>query len=196
MYLLIYVDDIIIISSIPTANDELLQLLCLNFAVKDLGNLHYFLGVEVIPMKNGLLLSQQRYIRDLLHKTDMKDAKPVTSPMSSSSTLSAFTGDPMEDPSLYRSTVGSLQYLSHTRLDLVFAVNRACQFIHQPPKLHWEAVKRMLRYLKHTITHGLLLQKTHSTSLQAFSNVDWVGCPDGRKSTGIYCVFLGSNLIS
>jgi len=184
MYLLIYVDDIIIISSIPTANDELLQLLCLNFAVKDLGNLHYFLGVEVIPMKNGL------------HKTDMKDAKPVTSPMSSSSTLSAFTGDPMEDPSLYRSTVGSLQYLSHTRLDLVFAVNRACQFIHQPPKLHWEAVKRMLRYLKHTITHGLLLQKTHSTSLQAFSNVDWVGCPDGRKSTGIYCVFLGSNLIS
>jgi len=74
-YLLIYVDDIIIVSSILTAIDELLQLLCIDFVVKDLGNLHYFLGVKVLPMKAGLLLSQQRYIRDLLHKTNIAGYK-------------------------------------------------------------------------------------------------------------------------
>jgi hypothetical protein len=136
MYLLIYVDDVIIVSSIPTTIDELLQLLSTDFAVKDLGKLHYFLGIEVIPMKDGLLLSQQRYIRDLLSKTNMTEAKPVSSPMSSSAALSAFTGDPMEEPSLYRSTVGSLQYLSLTRPDLAFAVNHVCQFMHRPTKLH------------------------------------------------------------
>jgi len=117
-------------------------------------------------MKAGLLLSQQRYIRDLLHKTIMVDAKPITSLMSSSSVLSAFTGDPMEDLSLYRSTVGSLQYLSLTHLDLAFSINRVCQFMHRPTKVHWQAVKRTLQHLKHTITPGLLLQKTPSTSLQ------------------------------
>jgi len=196
MFLLIYVDDIIIVSSVPAAITELLQLLGTDFEVKDLGSLHYFLGIEVIPVKDGLLLSQQKYIRDLLNKTNMADAKPVNSPVSSSSTLSAFTGDPMEDPSLYRSTVGSLQYLSLTRPDLAFAVNRVCQFIHRPTKLHWQAVKRILRYLKHSITHGLLLHKNSSTSIQAYSDADWVGCPDDRRSTGAYCVFLGNNLIS
>jgi hypothetical protein len=118
MYLLIYVDDIIIVSSVPTTIDELLQLLSIDFDVKDLGKLHYFLGIEVIPVKDGLLLSQQRYIRDLLSKTNMTEAKPISSPMSSSTALSTFTGNPMEEPSLYRSTMGSLQYLSLTHPDL------------------------------------------------------------------------------
>jgi hypothetical protein len=123
MYLLIYVDDIIITASVPVAITELLQILSTDFAVKELGDLHYFLGVEVLKVKSSLLLSQRWYILDLLKKTNMIEAKPVTSPMASFSTLSAFTGDPMEDPSLYRSTVGSLQYLSLTRPDLSFAVN-------------------------------------------------------------------------
>jgi hypothetical protein len=147
-------------------------------------------------MKDALLLSQQRYIRDLLTKTNMTEAKPVASPMSSSSALSAFTRDPMEDPTLYCSTVGSLQYLSLTHLDLAFAINRICKFMHHSTKLHWQAVKRILRYLKHTITHSLLLHKTSSRSLQAYSNADRAGCPDDCHSIGAYCVFLGSNLIS
>jgi len=126
----------------------------------------------------------------------MIEAKPVASPMSSSSALSTFTKDPMEDPTLYRSTVGSLQYLSLTSLDLAFAVNRVCQFMHRPTKLHWQAVKRILKCLKHKITHSLLLHKTSSRSLQAYSDADWEGCHDDRHSTGAYCVFLGSNLIS
>jgi hypothetical protein len=196
MFLLIYVDDIIIVSSVPAAITELLQLLITDFVVKDLGPLRYFLGIEVIPVKDGLLLSQQRYIWDLLNKTNMTDAKPVNSPMSSSSALSAFMGDPMEDPSLYRRTFGSLQYLSLTRPDLAFAVNCVCQFMYRPTKFYWQAVKRILRYLKHSISHGLLLHKNSSTSIQAYSDVDWAGCPDDRRSKGAYCVFLGNNLIS
>jgi hypothetical protein len=196
MYLLIYVDDIIIVSSVPTTIDELLQLLSTDFVVKDLGKLHYFLGIEVIPVKDGLLLSQQCYVQDLLSKMNMTEVKLVSSPMSSSPALSTFTGDPMEEPSLYRSTVSSLQYLSLTHPDLAFAVNRVCQFMHRPTKLHWRAVKQILRCLKHTITHGLLLQKTSSNSLQAYSDADWAGCSDDRRSTDAYCVFLGSNLIS
>jgi hypothetical protein len=149
-----------------------------------LGDLHYFLGIEVLKVESGLLLSQRRYILDLLKKTNMIEAKPITSPMASSSSLSAFTGDPMEDPSLYRSTVGSLQYLSLTHLDLSFAVNRVCQFMHRPLKPHWQAVKRILPYLKHTPSHGLLLHCTLNTKFQAYSNADWAGCPDDCHSTG------------
>jgi len=133
---------------------------------------------------------------DLLKKTNMHEAKPITSPMASSSTLSAFTGAPMDDPSLYRSTVGSLQYLSLTRPDLSYAVNRVCQFMHRPLQPHWQAVKRILRYLKHTISHGLLLHRNSHNTLQAYSDADWAGCSDDRRSTGAYCVYLGSNLIS
>ena len=126
----------------------------------------------------------------------MHEAKPISSPMSLSIGISAFIGDPMEDPSLYRSTVGSLQYLSLTQPDLAFSVNRVCQFMHRPTKLHWQAVKRILRYLKHTITHGLLLKHILSSTIQAYSDADWARCPDDCKSTGAYCVFIGSNLVS
>jgi hypothetical protein len=193
--LLIYVDDIIITASDPVAIPDLLQLLNADFAVKDLGDLHYFLGVEVLQLNSGLLLSQRCYIMDLLKKTNMHEAKPITSPMASSSVLSAFSGDPMEDPSLYRSTVGSLQYLSLTRPDLSFAVNRVCQFMHRPLKPHWQAVKRILRYLQYTLSHGLLLHRSSSNVLQAYSDADWDGCQDDRHSISAYCVFLGSNLV-
>jgi hypothetical protein len=116
MFVLVYVDDIIITASVPAAISDLLQQLRVSFAVKDLGKLNYFLGVEVVPLKSGLLLSQRRYILDLLKRTNMLEAKPISSPMSSSSSLSTFDGDSMDDPFLYRSTVGSLQYLfSHAQ---------------------------------------------------------------------------------
>jgi hypothetical protein len=88
MFVLVYVDDIIITASVPTAISNLLQQLRMSFAVKDLGKLNYLLGVEVTPLKIGLLLSQRRYILDLLKRTNMLESKPISSPMSSSSSLS------------------------------------------------------------------------------------------------------------
>lgn len=126
----------------------------------------------------------------------MHEAKPVSSPMSSSTVLSKFGGTALSDPSTYRSIVGSLQYLSLTRPDLAFAFNKVCQYMSHPTEDHWSAVKRILRYLKHTIHHGLLLHRTTTFSLQAFSDADWASCPDDRRSTTGYCIYLGRNLIS
>jgi len=101
MFVLVYVDDIIITASVPAAISDLLQQLRMSFTVKDLGKLNYFLDVEVTPLKTGLLLSQRHYILDFLKRTNMLEAKLISSPMSSSNSLSAFDGDSMEDPLLY-----------------------------------------------------------------------------------------------
>uniref|UniRef100_A0A2N9EQN2 Reverse transcriptase Ty1/copia-type domain-containing protein n=1 Tax=Fagus sylvatica TaxID=28930 RepID=A0A2N9EQN2_FAGSY len=196
MYFLIYVDDIIITNSKTSAITELLTLLKSEFAIKDLGGLNFFLGIEVVPSVSGVLLTQQRYILDLLKRTNMATAKPVCSPMAPSTHLSLFEGEHFSDATLYCSTVGTLQYLSITRPDIAFTVNKLSQYMHQPTLLHWQAVKRLLRYLKHTITHGLHLQPSNTTVLQAFTDADWAGSRDDRRSTGGFRVFLGKNLIS
>jgi len=148
---LIYVDDIIVTGPDTEAISQLICNLQKDFALKDLGPLHYFLGVEALFDKHGLFLSQRRYITELLKKTNMLNANGVSSPMSSSASLSQFTGDAFSDDTLYRRVVGSLQYLSITRPDIAFAVGCVCQFMHRPTIPHWSAVKRILCYLKQTI---------------------------------------------
>uniref|UniRef100_A0A2N9IMI3 Uncharacterized protein n=1 Tax=Fagus sylvatica TaxID=28930 RepID=A0A2N9IMI3_FAGSY len=196
MFILIYVDDIIITCSNPTEIDELLLLLQSDFAVKNLGKLHYFLGVEVIPNAHGAFLSQQRYILDLLKRTKMIDAKPVSSPMASTTSLTAHEGESFSDVTLFRSTVGALQYLSLTRPDIAFPVNKLSQFMHKPTVIHWQSAKRLLRYLKQTLHFGLQIYRSSCNTLQAFSDADWAGSRDDRRSTGSFCIFLGNNLIS
>ena len=126
----------------------------------------------------------------------MLEAKPVTTPMASTTSLSAFDGEPFPDHTLFRSTVGALQYLSITRPDIAFTVNKLSQFMHKPTLTHWQAVKRLLRYLKHTIQFGLQIYRSSCNTLQVFSDADWAGDKDDRRSTGSFCVFLGKNLIS
>jgi hypothetical protein len=190
------VDDIIITGPNSVSITRLINTLQGDFALKDLGPLHFFLGVEAHKVDSGMYLSQRRYITDLLHKTNLHEAKPVSSPMASSTVLSQYTGSSLSDPSSYRSVVGSLQYLSLTRPDISFAVNKVCQFMANPTEDHWSAVKRILRYLKHTIHHCIFLHRDTNFNIQAFSDADWVSCPDDRRSTTGYCLLLGRNLIS
>ncbi|KAK1610470.1 hypothetical protein QYE76_034143 [Lolium multiflorum] len=198
MYLLVYVDDIILISSSDAAADRLASNLSGDFAVKDLGALHYFLGLEVARSSAGLTLTQQKYSMDLLRRAGMLQCKHAITPMSASDRLSAFDGDPLspDDATEYRSLVGGLQYLTITRPDISFAVNRVCQYLHAPRTSHWSAVKRILRYIRLTASYGLLLQPVQSCCLSAFSDADWAGNPDDRRSTGGYAVFFGPNLIA
>jgi len=195
-YVLIYVDDIIITSSKPAAIIELLNRMESEFAVKQLGDLNFFLGIEVSKQSNGIILSQRRYILDILKRIKMTDAKPVSTPMATFVHLSAVDGEIFEDLTLYRSTIGAFQYLQLTRLDIAFTVNRLSQFLQNPLLPHWQATKRLLRYLKQTITFGLHIQNSSSYLLQAFSNADWAGSRDDQRSTRGYCIFLGKNLIS
>jgi hypothetical protein len=96
----------------------------------------------------------------------------------------------------YRSVVGDLQYLILIRPDLSFLVNKICQFLHAPTTLHWMAVKRILRYLHGTLSIGVKFTPDKSTLVSAFSDVDWAGCVDDRRSTGGFAVYLRNNLIS
>jgi Reverse transcriptase (RNA-dependent DNA polymerase)/gag-polypeptide of LTR copia-type/GAG-pre-integrase domain len=196
MYLLVYVDDIVLTGNNTSLITQIVHLLDQKFTIKDLGKLHFFLGIEVHPHDNGLLLTQSRYIYSILDRTHMHGAKPVNTPMATGLPLTKLSGAPFEDPHLYRSVVGALQYATITRPEISFAVNRVSQFMHSPSTCHWVAVKRILRYLKGTINYGLTIMPSTSLTLHAYADSDWAGCPDDRKSTTGYLVFLGQNLIS
>jgi histone deacetylase 1/2 len=200
LYLLVYVDDIIVVSSSSTAADRLIYQLGTSFALKDLGPLHFFLGIEVHNQGSGLLMSQRKYASELLQRAGMLKCTPVSTPMASSDKLSATDGTLLstDDSTRYRSIVGGLQYLTMTRPDLSFAVNKVCQYLHAPRCTHWSAVKRILRYVKATLSHGLLLQPSTTSPdlLSAFSDADWAGNSDDRRSTGGYAIFYGGNLVA
>jgi hypothetical protein len=198
MFVLVYVDDIIVASSSEQATKAFLQDLHDEFALKDLGELHYFLGIEVTKAKDGLILSQEKYASDLLKKEGMSDCKPVATPLSTTEKLSLHEGTVLgeNDSTKYRSIVGALQYLTLTRPDIAFPVNKVCQFLHSPTTIHWTTVKRISRYVKQTTKVGLKIRRSNSTLVSAFSDTDWAGNVDDRRSTGGFAVFLGSNLIS
>lgn len=197
IYLLVYVDDIIVASSVPSVTTALLQDLTKEFALEDLGDLHYFLGIEVSKVANGLILTQEKYANDILSRVGMKDCKPVSTPLLTSEKLSAHEGTPLgpNDATQYRSVVGALQYLTLTRPDIAYAVNKVCQFLHAPTLVHWTMVKRILRYIKYTVNYGLKVGKSTSLLVSGFTDADWAGSIDDRRSTGGFAVFLGSNLV-
>ena len=116
--------------------------------------------------------------------------------MATNTSLVLHDGSPPTDATTYRSVIGALQYLSITRPDISYTVNKLSQFMHCPSETHWAAAKRLLRYLKHTINHGLFLKRGQSLQLHAYSDADQAGNKDDRTSTTGYIVYLGGNAIS
>jgi histone deacetylase 1/2 len=166
------------------------------FKMKDLGPLSFFLGISVHRTDNSLFLSQERYAEDLLEHAAMLNCKASPTPVDTKPKLSSTDGELAPDPTQYRSIAGALQYLTLTRPDIAYAVQQICLHMHAPRDTHWGLVKRLLRYLRGTIDHGLVLRGGSSTDIAAYSDADWAGCPDTRRSTSGYCIFLGSSLIS
>lgn len=153
--ILIYVDDIIITGSSSVYCSELIAQLQQHFSLKDLGLVHYFLGLEVNRNANSSFLSQTKYALGLLDKFDMAGAKPCSSPTPVNFKLVANSGIVLQDPSSYRSLVGALQYLTWTRPEISFAVNQVCQHMQSPTSDHLVVAKRILRHIKHTIEYGI-----------------------------------------
>jgi hypothetical protein len=149
-------------------------------------------------VSDGILLTQEKYASDLLKRAGMSDCKPVATPMSNTEKMSVHSGSVLgeHDATRYRSIVGALQYLTLTRPDISFSINKVCQFLHSPTTQHWMAVKRILRYIKSSVGLGLKINRSSSTLVSAFSDADWAGSVDDRRSTGGFAVILGSNLVS
>lgn len=194
-YILVYVDDLIVTGSDAAFIAKFTSALHSTFSLKDLGSLHYFLGVEVSCGPDIMHLSQQKYIRDLLSRARMLEAKPISTPADASRNTRRCL-DPVSDPTLYRQIIGSLQYATITRPEISFAVNQACQFMHSPTELAWSGVKRILRFLKRTLDHGLLLHASPNMHLAAYSDASWASDPTDFRSQHGFAVYYGGNLVS
>jgi hypothetical protein len=194
VYLLLYVDDIIITGDDEALITQVKSALQSEFDMKDLGKLHFFLGLEIKYVYNGLFVSQHKYAKELLHKAGLDDCHTHLTPCQSGVKLFKDTGKPLStsDTAYFRSLVGCLQYLTFTRPDIAYSVNSVCQFLHSPTEDHLIAAKRILRYVKGSLDVGIHFRKGDATSqslnLQAYCDVDWAGDPNDRKST----LFLGA----
>ncbi|XP_018628233.1 uncharacterized mitochondrial protein AtMg00810-like [Nicotiana tomentosiformis] len=197
LILLLYIDDIILTGSHSSLLDHFISHFSRQFVMKDLGDLHYFLGVQAVRSFNGLHIPQQKYISDLLLKFHMHICKPVRTLITSFTSLSIMDGELLSDPNEYKSMVGTLKYLTMTRQDIAYAINIFSLFMYAPHTTHLHCVKRIFKYLHGTITYGLFLRASSSTSfILAYSDADWAGCLDSRRSTMGFAVFLSYNLIS
>ncbi|KAK2361432.1 putative mitochondrial protein [Trifolium repens] len=194
--LLIYVDDIILSGTSLTEIDRIKCILDDNFRIKDLGIVKYFLGLEVAHSKEGISVSQRKYCLDLLNDSGLLGSKPASTPLDPSVKLHHDDGKPFEDIGQYRRLIGKLLYLTNTRPDIAYATQQLSQFLHKPTMTHYKAACRVIRYLKHNPGRGLIFHRNSDTQLLGYSDADWAGCLDTRRSTSGYCFFLGSSLIS
>ncbi|RVW56491.1 Retrovirus-related Pol polyprotein from transposon TNT 1-94 [Vitis vinifera] len=168
----------------------------IEFEIKDLGNLKYFLVMEIARSKKGIAVSQRKYVLDLLNETGMLGCKPVETPMDTTVKLEESDGSAPVDKGRYQRLVGKLIYLSHTRPNIGFSVSVVSQFMNNPTEKHMTAVIRILRHLKMTPGKGLFFQRTTNKEIEIFSDADWAGSVTDRRSTSGYCSFVWGNLVT
>ncbi|GJU23025.1 ribonuclease H-like domain-containing protein [Tanacetum coccineum] len=182
-------------SFMDLAHPNYICLLQNEFAITNLGSLNYFLGIFAQCTSSGLFLTQTKYATEILEHAHMLNFNPCKTLVSTESKLGP-DGDPVENPYLFLNLTGALQYLTFTRPDLSYAAQQICLYMHDPREPHYTALKRILRYVRGTLDHGLQLYASTTSQLTVYSDADWAGCPSTRRSTSGYCVFLGDNLIS
>ncbi|BFG36682.1 hypothetical protein CerSpe_229560 [Prunus speciosa] len=189
--LIIYVDDMIVTEDDHVEIQSLQKYLASEFEMKSLGDLKYFLGIEVARFKHGIFLSQRKYVLDLLAETGMLDCKPIDTPSEQNHKLGIYPDQVPTDKERYQRLVGKLIYLAHTRPDIAYAVNIVSQFMHSPSVDNMGAVTRILRYLKVTPGKGLIFSKYGHTNVEGYTDADWAGSATDRRSTsGILCLWV------
>ncbi|CAM8905463.1 unnamed protein product [Rhodiola kirilowii] len=194
--LLLYVDDMLITGDDPRHITFVKEPLNTQFLMKDLSPIRYFLGIEFSSTSEGFVLSQEKYIRDLLDRASLSDQRTIDTLMELNVHLRPTDGEPLEDPTRYRHLVGSLVYLRVTRPDISYPVHILSQFVSAPTHLHYSHLIHVLRYLQGSISCHLFFPRSSSFQLRAYSDATWASDHSGRRSLSAYCVFLGGSLIA
>ena len=189
-------DDILLTGNHLEEMDALKTFLHSKFKIKDLGSLHFFLGIEFLQEPHGVIMTQRKFAEDLLKEFDQQNATPAHCPLESNLKLRPDFGIPISNPSLYRKLVGKLNYLTNTRPDLSYAVQYLSQFLQDPREPHWQAALHTLRYLSKDHTKGIHLNASTDLTLEAYCDSDWASCPNTRKSVSGYFILLGGSPIS
>ncbi|WJZ89883.1 hypothetical protein VitviT2T_009069 [Vitis vinifera] len=194
--LIVYVDDMIITGDDVEEISRLQDQLSTEFEMKNLGGLKYFLGIEVARSRQGIFLSQRKYILDLLAKVGLLECKPADIPIVQNHKLGEYVDQVPADKQRYQRLVGKLIYLSHTRPDIAYAVSVVSQFMHRPSEDHMDTVMRILRYLKSSPGKGLMFSKNGHLKVAGYTDADWAGNITDKKSTAGYFTFVGGNLVT
>ena len=166
------------------------------FEINNLGNMKYFLGIEVSRSKEGISASQRKYVIDLLAETDMLGCHLASTPVEFNCKLGNSGDQVPVDKERYRRLAGKLIYLSHTCSNISFVVNVANQFMQTPYEEHMEAVNKILRYLKTTPGKGLMLRKTDRKTIKVYADSNWVGSVVDKSLTFGHYTFVWGNLVT
>ena len=158
--------------------------------------LKYFLRIEIDQSNSGVVMSQRKYVLDILEETGMLDCKPIDTPTDPNVKLVPGQGEPLRNPGGYRRLVGRLNYLTISRPDISFPMSVVSQFLQSPCDRHWDAVIHILHYIKGTPGQGVLYENRGHTQIIGYCDADWADSPVERRSTSRYCVFIGGNIIS
>ncbi|GJT23761.1 putative ribonuclease H-like domain-containing protein [Tanacetum coccineum] len=192
----VYVDDIIFGSTKKSWCDEFEALMKSRFQMSSMGELTFFLGLQVKQKEDGIFISQDKYVAEILKKFDFANVKTASTPIETQKPLVKDEEASDVDVHLYRSMIGSLMYLTASRPDIMFAVCACSRFQVTPKSSHLSAVKRIFRYLKGKPKLGLWYPRVSSFDLESYSDSDYAGANLDRKSTTGGCQFLGRRLIS
>jgi hypothetical protein len=192
----VYVDDIVFVGLSNSLVARFADDMSREFEMSMMGELQFFLGLQIKQSKEGTFVHQAKYTKDIVRKFKMKDSKDMATPMSTTTALDANEEGEHVDQKEYRSMIESLLYLKVTRPDIQFSICLCTRFQASPRTSHRQAVKHIFRYLRHTPDFGLWYSASSSLALQGFSDADFAGCRLDRKSTFGTCQFLGSSLVS
>ncbi|XP_071738725.1 uncharacterized mitochondrial protein AtMg00810-like [Rutidosis leptorrhynchoides] len=191
MIVCLYVDDLIFTGSNPKMFEEFKKAMVREFEMTDIGLMAYYLGIEVKQKKEGIFISQEGYASEVLKKFKMNECKTMNTPVDCNLKLSKDDEGYLVDPTQYKSLVGSLRYLTCTRPDILYGVGLVSRYMEAPTINHLKAAKRILRYIKGTIDYGLFYSPSNHFKLVGYSDSDWAGDKDDRKSTSGFVFYMG-----
>jgi hypothetical protein len=192
----IYVDDIIFGATLDSLAHEFFEEMKQEFEMSMIGELNYFLGLQVKQTVEGIFISQSKYAKDLVKRFGLDGKSRARTPMSTSVKISSDLAGKSIDPSLYRSMIGSLLYLTASRPDIAFSAGVCARFQANPIESHLTAVKCIIRYVNDTLSYGIWYSRETNLVVAGYSNADWAGNADDQKSTSGGCFYVENNLVA